>query len=67
VELGRVDRRTAAPTPGFGGFAIGRTIWWDAIAALSGDIDRPATVETITTRYLHFVDVYIAARSAPPA
>jgi myo-inositol catabolism protein IolC len=59
---------TAAPTPGFGGFAVGRTIWWDAIAAdLAGATDRPTTVETIATRYLHFVDVYLAARTAPPA
>ena len=59
---------TAAPTPGFGGFAVGRTIWWDAIAAhLSGTADRPTTVETIATRYLHFVDVYLAARTTPPA
>lgn len=53
---------TAAPTPGFNGFAVGRTIWWDAIAAhLAGETDRPTTVETIATRYLHFVDVYLAA------
>jgi myo-inositol catabolism protein IolC len=59
---------TAAPTPGFGGFAVGRTIWWDAIAAhLAGEGDRPTTVETIANRYLHFVDVYLAARTAPPA
>jgi myo-inositol catabolism protein IolC len=56
---------TAAPTPGFGGFAVGRTIWWDAIAAhLGGTVDRPTTVETIATRYLHFVDVYLEARRA---
>jgi myo-inositol catabolism protein IolC len=53
---------TAAPTPGFGGFAVGRTIWWDAIAAhLAGEADRPATIETIAGRYLHFVDVYLSA------
>src|SRR6201996_7924815 len=52
----------AAPTPGFGGFAVGRTIWWDAIAAhLAGEVDRAATVETIASRYLHFVDVYRGA------
>jgi myo-inositol catabolism protein IolC len=56
---------TAAPTPGFGGFAVGRTIWWDAIAAhLAGHADRPTTVETIAARYLHFVDVYLEARRA---
>lgn len=59
---------TAAPTPGFNGFAVGRTIWWDAIAAhLSGEQDRPTTVETIAARYLHFVTVYLAARTSPPA
>jgi myo-inositol catabolism protein IolC len=53
---------TAAPTPGFGGFAVGRTIWWDAVAAhLAGEADRPTTVETIAGRYLHFVDVYLSA------
>jgi myo-inositol catabolism protein IolC len=56
---------TAAPTPGFGGFAVGRTIWWDAVAAhLAGDADREATVETIATRYLHFVDVYLDSRGS---
>ncbi|HJZ38231.1 MAG TPA: DUF2090 domain-containing protein [Solirubrobacterales bacterium] len=56
---------TAAPTPGFGGFAVGRTIWWDAIAAhLRGDADRPTTVETIAARYLHFVAAYLDARGS---
>jgi myo-inositol catabolism protein IolC len=52
----------AAPVDGFGGFAIGRTIWWEAIAAqLAGELDRAAAVATIAERYLHFVDVYRAA------
>jgi myo-inositol catabolism protein IolC len=56
---------TAAPTRGFGGFAVGRTIWWDAIAAhLRGDADRPTTVEKIAARYLHFVAVYLDARGS---
>jgi myo-inositol catabolism protein IolC len=47
------------------GLFFGRMIWWDVIAAhLSGTVDRPATVETIATRYLHFVDVYLEARRA---
>jgi myo-inositol catabolism protein IolC len=54
--------RVAAPVDGFGGFAIGRTIWWEAIAAqLAGELDRAAAVATIAERYLHFVDVYRAA------
>jgi myo-inositol catabolism protein IolC len=64
ADEAKVERwlTTAAPTPGFNGFAVGRTIWWDAIAAhLAGETDRPGTVETIASRYLHFVDVYLAA------
>jgi hypothetical protein len=29
---------------------------------VAGEADRPTTVETIATRYLHFVDVYLSAR-----
>ena len=33
----------AAPVAGFDGFAVGRTIWWDAIAAqLAGELDARA-------------------------
>jgi hypothetical protein len=60
VELGGVDGELDAAAGGDRG-----AIWWDAIAAhLAADIDRPTTVETIATRYLHFVDVYLAARPA---
>jgi myo-inositol catabolism protein IolC len=55
----------AAPVPGFEGFAVGRTIWWDAIAAhLAGAADREATVATIADRYLHFVAAYREAETA---
>lgn len=54
---------TAAPVAGFDGFAVGRTIWWDAIAAeLAGSADHERTVATIAGRYLHFVSTYLAAR-----
>jgi myo-inositol catabolism protein IolC len=54
--------RVAAPVDGFGGFAIGRTIWWDAVAAhLAGELDRSAAIATIAGSYLHFVGVYRAA------
>jgi myo-inositol catabolism protein IolC len=62
--------RVAAPVDGFGGFAVGRTIWWDAIASyLAGELDRAGATAAIAARYLHFVDVYRAAadRLAPPA
>ena len=33
--------RTGAPVEGYAGFAIGRTIWWDALKGfLDGDIER---------------------------
>jgi myo-inositol catabolism protein IolC len=54
--------RVAAPVEGFGGFAVGRTIWWDAIAAyLAGELDHADAIATIAERYLHFIDVYRAA------
>ncbi len=59
--------RVAAPVDGFGGFAIGRTIWWDSIASyLAGELDREGAVATIAERYLHFVDVYRAAEGSAP-
>lgn len=60
----RVDHwlRVAAATPGFIGFAIGRSIWADAVRAhLAGDADRAAAAERIATNYLRFVDVFRGA------
>ena len=54
--------RTAAPVPGFDGFAVGRTIWWDTIARhLAGEIGRDQATEVISGRYLHFVERYVTA------
>ena len=51
--------RVAAPVDGFQGFAVGRTIWWDAIAELlAGEVAREGAIATIADRYLHFVGVY---------
>ncbi len=51
--------RVAAPVEGFIGFAIGRSIWWDALAAfLAGDLTREAAASQIADNYLHFVRVY---------
>jgi myo-inositol catabolism protein IolC len=49
----------AAPVEGFIGFAIGRSIWSDALKGFrAGDLDREAAVKQIADNYLHFVHVY---------
>lgn len=64
----RVDHwlRIAAATPGFTGFAIGRSIWADAVRDhLAGTVDRATAAETIATNYLRFVDVYQSEEPSP--
>ena len=49
----------AAPVDGFIGFAIGRSIWWDALKGfLDKKIEREAAAAQIADNYLHFVQVY---------
>ncbi len=49
----------AAPVDGFIGFAIGRSIWWDALKGfLAGDLSREQAALKIAENYLHFVRVY---------
>jgi myo-inositol catabolism protein IolC len=51
--------REAAPVEGFIGFAIGRSIWWDALKGyLAEELDRSAAASQIAENYLHFVRVY---------
>lgn len=51
--------RQAAGVEGFVGFAIGRSIWWDALRGfLDGTVDRAAAADRIAGKYLHFVEVY---------
>jgi myo-inositol catabolism protein IolC len=51
--------RMAAPVDGFIGFAIGRSIWWDALKAfLDSGLQRSAAVSQVADNYLHFVGVY---------
>jgi myo-inositol catabolism protein IolC len=51
--------RQAAPVEGMVGFAIGRSIWWDALKGfLSGDLEREAAAEQIADNYLRFIKVY---------
>ena len=56
--------RVAAPVEGFEGFAVGRTIWWDAVAGhLAGELDHDGAAGAIADRYLHFIDVYSGAEA----
>ena len=51
--------REAAPVKGFVGFAIGRSIWWDALKGfLDGSLEREAAAEQIAANYLRFIRVY---------
>jgi myo-inositol catabolism protein IolC len=51
--------RQAAPVDGFVGFAIGRSIWWDALKGfLAGDLTREDAASQIAENYLRFVRVY---------
>jgi myo-inositol catabolism protein IolC len=67
VVLGRgaddatVERwlQEAAAVPGYNGFAVGRTIWWNAVSGhLTEGLPRDTAVEQISRRYRHFIDVY---------
>jgi myo-inositol catabolism protein IolC len=52
----------AAPVEGFIGFAIGRSIWWDALSAFLNDgLEREAAAKQIADNYMHFVKVYEGA------
>jgi 5-dehydro-2-deoxygluconokinase len=49
----------AAPVDGFIGFAIGRSIWWDALKGfLDGSIERRDAAEQVADNYLRFIKVY---------
>ena len=51
--------QVAAPVEGFVGFAIGRSIWWDALKGfLGGDLERDALAEQIADNYQRFIEVY---------
>ena len=54
--------RQGAGIPGYVGFAIGRTIWWDALKGyLDGSLERDAAAAQIASKYRHFIDVYSSA------
>ncbi len=61
--------RQGAPVEGYVGFAIGRTIWWDALKGfLDGNVEREDAAQKIADNYLRFVQVYNeAAKQAAAA
>jgi myo-inositol catabolism protein IolC len=51
--------QAASPVNGFVGFAIGRSIWWDALKGwLADELTRETAAAQIAENYLHFIDVY---------
>jgi myo-inositol catabolism protein IolC len=53
----------AAPLPGFVGFAIGRSIWWDPLADhFAGTISSDVAKERIAANYLDYANAYLAAQ-----
>jgi myo-inositol catabolism protein IolC len=51
--------KQGAGVPGYVGFAIGRTIWWDALKAyLAGELSREDAASKISANYRRFIDVY---------
>jgi myo-inositol catabolism protein IolC len=72
VVLGRgadsaaVDQwlRTASTVPGYQGFAIGRSIWWNPLKAfVDGTLARDAAAREIGANYARFIQVYKAQAS----
>jgi myo-inositol catabolism protein IolC len=54
----------AAAVPGFIGFAIGRTSFWDALVGLrDGTITRDAAVAKIAARYAEWIRAFMTARA----
>ena len=64
ADEGAVDHwlKQGAGVPGYVGFAIGRTIWWDALkGSLDGSLPREDAAKQIATNYRRFIDVYESA------
>ena len=56
---------TAAAVPGFIGFAVGRTVFWDPLMAWRArKTTREAAVAEVARRYREFVDIFETARAA---
>jgi myo-inositol catabolism protein IolC len=61
ADAGAVEHwlRTAAGVPGYQGFAIGRTIWWDPLKAyVDGVTEVEGAIAGIAANYLRMIEVY---------
>jgi myo-inositol catabolism protein IolC len=57
-----------AAVDGFDGFAVGRTLWEEALTDfLAGKSSRAETVDRIAGRYRDVIDAYVAAEAGPAA
>jgi myo-inositol catabolism protein IolC len=57
----RVDHwlKMGAGVPGYIGFAIGRSIWWEPLKSyVDGNADRESAAKQISANYRRFIDVY---------
>jgi 5-dehydro-2-deoxygluconokinase len=51
--------RMGSGVPGYIGFAIGRSIWWDPLKAfVDGNVAREEAAKQIAASYRRFIDVY---------
>src|SRR5919201_1634398 len=54
--------KTGAGVPGYIGFAIGRTIWWDPLKAfVDGQMERDTAISGIAQNYQRMIAVYTGA------
>ena len=53
--------RTGAGVPGYIGFAVGRTIWWDPLEGWLDGGSADDAAATIAANYRRLIDVYTAA------
>ncbi len=60
--------QAGAGVPGYVGFAIGRTIWWDGVKGyLEGRLSREQAAEAVKSNYLRMIEVYRSAERAAVA
>jgi myo-inositol catabolism protein IolC len=52
---------TAAQAPGFNGFAVGRTVWWEPLRTYVAGGARDEAVQQIADNYLALVEAYRTA------
>src|SRR5919202_1070203 len=58
--------RTGAGVPGYVGFAVGRTIWWDALKGWLDGGDADDAAAAIAANYRRLIDVYTTAAAGAP-